>query len=52
MAAAAAEYDEQIAEQFRKTLETAARRFAPLARVEERHANHYKDAVDKLNAAA
>jgi rubrerythrin len=57
-AAAVAEYDEQIAEskqhaeQFKKTLETAAKRFAALARVEERHANHYKDALDKLNAAA
>jgi rubrerythrin len=57
-AAAVAEYDEQIAEskqhaeQFRKTLETAAKRFAALARVEERHANHYRDALDKLNAAA
>jgi rubrerythrin len=56
--AAVAEYDEQIAEskehaeQFRKTLETAAKRFAALARVEERHANHYKEALDKLNAAA
>jgi rubrerythrin len=57
-AAAVAEYDEQIAEskehaaQFRKTLEIAAKRFAALAKVEERHANHYKDALDKLNAAA
>jgi rubrerythrin len=57
-AAAVAEYDEQIAEskqhaeQFRKTLETAAKRFAALARIEERHANHYKAALDKLNAAA
>jgi rubrerythrin len=57
-AAAVAEYDEQIAEskqhaeQFKKTLETAAKRFAALARVEERHANHYKDALEKLNAAA
>jgi rubrerythrin len=56
--AAVAEYDEQIAEskehaaQFKKTLETAAKRFAALAKVEERHANHYKDALDKLNAAA
>jgi rubrerythrin len=56
--AAVAEYDEQIAEskehaeQFRKTLETAAKRFAALARVEERHANHYRDALDKLNAGA
>jgi rubrerythrin len=57
-AAAVAEYDEQIAEskehaeQFKKTLEMAAKRFAALAKVEERHANHYKDALDKLNAVA
>jgi rubrerythrin len=57
-AAAVAEYDEQIAEskehaeQFKKTLEMAAKRFAALAKVEERHANHYKEALDKLNAAA
>jgi rubrerythrin len=56
--AAVAEYDEQIAEskehaeQFKKTLEMAAKRFAALAKVEERHANHYKEALDKLNAAA
>ncbi|HWJ94931.1 MAG TPA: rubrerythrin family protein [Telluria sp.] len=56
-AAAVAEYDEQIAEsrehaeQFKRTLELAAKRFAALAKVEERHANHYKDALDKLNAA-
>lgn len=56
-AAAVAEYDAQIeesrqhAEQFRRTLELAARRFAALARVEERHANHYKDALAKLDAA-
>jgi rubrerythrin len=54
---AVAEYDEQIAEskqhaeQFRRTLELAAKRFAALARVEERHANHYKQALEKLNAA-
>jgi rubrerythrin len=30
----------------------AAKRFAALAKVEERHANHYKEALDKLNAAA
>jgi rubrerythrin len=56
-AAAAAEYDEQIeesrehAEQFKKTLETAAKRFAALAKVEERHANHYQQALARLNAA-
>ena len=53
-----AEYDEQIEEskvhaaQFKRTLEIAAKRFAALANVEERHANHYKAALDKLNAAA
>ncbi len=47
-AAAVAEMDEQIEEskvhaaQFRATLEKAQKRFAALARVEERHANHYK----------
>ena len=46
--AAVAEYDEQIAESkvhaesFKRTLETAANRFAALAKVEERHANHYR----------
>src|SRR6476469_8186735 len=50
------EYDEQIEEsrvhaaQFKRTLEIAAKRFAALANVEERHANHYKAALDKLNA--
>lgn len=56
--AAVAEYDEQIeeskvhAEQFRRTLETAAKRFAALAKVEERHANHYKAALEQLTATA
>jgi rubrerythrin len=56
--AAVAEYDEQIAEskvhaaQFRRTLEIAAKRFAALAHVEQRHANHYRAALDELNAAA
>lgn len=56
-AAAVAEYDEQIAEsmehaeQFKRTLELAAKRFAALAKVEQRHANHYQAALDKLNAA-
>jgi rubrerythrin len=55
--AAVAEYDEQIAEskehaeQFKRTLETAAKRFAALAKVEERHANHYR-AVLKANPIA
>ena len=56
--AAVAEFDEQIeesklhAEAFKRTLEIAAKRFAALARVEERHANHYKAALEKLTAAA
>ena len=55
--AAVAEFDEQIAESkehaaaFRRTLEIAAKRFAALAKVEERHANHYRAALDKLQAA-
>ena len=46
--AAVAEMDEQIAEskqhaaRFQATLNKAARRFAALARVEERHANQYR----------
>ena len=46
--AAAAEMDQQIAEskehaaRFAATLAKAAKRFAALARVEERHANHYR----------
>ena len=52
--AAVAEYDEQIAESkehannFKRTLEIAAKRFAALAKVEERHANNYR----KVLAAA
>lgn len=55
--AAVAEIDEQIAEskehaqQFKSVLEKAAKRFAALAKVEERHANHYQQALDKLTAA-
>jgi len=47
-AAAVRELDEQIAESkehaaaFRATLEKAAKRFAALAKVEERHAQHYR----------
>jgi rubrerythrin len=46
--AAVAEYDEQIAESkehaenFKRTLEKAAKRFAALTKVEERHANAYR----------
>jgi rubrerythrin len=45
---AVAEFDEQIAESkehaenFRRTLAIAAKRFAALAKVEERHANNYR----------
>ncbi len=53
---AAREFDEQIAESeehaemFNATLEKAAKRFAALTRVEERHANHYRDALAAVNA--
>jgi rubrerythrin len=46
--AAVQELDEQIneskahAEMFKAVLEKAAKRFAALAKVEERHANHYR----------
>jgi rubrerythrin len=56
--AAVAEYDEQIEEskvhaaQFQKILATAAKRFAALTNVEQRHANHYQAVLDKLNGAA
>lgn len=49
--AAVTEIDGQIAEskehaeRFAKILATAAKRFAALAKVEERHANHYRDAL-------
>ena len=52
--AALVEIDEQIAEskehaeQFKATLEKAAKRFSALAKVEERHANHYKEALENL----
>lgn len=55
-AAAVAEIDEQIAEsrehaqQFRATLQKAQKRFAALAKVEERHANHYQAQLDKVQA--
>ena len=52
------EIDEQIAEsqehaeRFRATLEKAAKRFAALAKVEERHANHYRAALAKVGQRA
>ncbi|HWQ94175.1 MAG TPA: rubrerythrin family protein [Gammaproteobacteria bacterium] len=55
-AAAIAEYDEQIAEskehaeRFKATLEKAAKRFAALAKVEERHANKYRETLAKVAA--
>jgi rubrerythrin len=53
---AANEFDEQIAEsaehaeRFKATLEKAAKRFAALTRVEERHANHYREALAQIDA--
>ncbi len=53
---AAREFDEQIsesaehAERFQATLEKAAKRFAALTRVEERHANHYREALARIEA--
>ncbi len=55
-AAAVREFDEQIAESkehadaFRAVLEKAAKRFAALAKVEERHANAYQAQLDRVNA--
>ena len=54
--AAVAEIDEQIAEskehaeRFQATLEKAAKRFAALAKVEERHANHYRETLARVQA--
>jgi len=54
--AAVAEMDEQIEEskvhaaQFRATLEKAQKRFAALAKVEERHANHYKAQLARVSS--
>jgi len=50
------EIDEQIAEskehaaQFKAVLEKAAKRFAALAKVEEKHANAYQAVLDKITA--
>ena len=55
-AAAASEISEQIAESkehaemFKVTLEKAAKRFAALAKVEERHANQYRAVLAKIAA--
>ncbi|MHB1215380.1 MAG: rubrerythrin family protein [Thiobacillus sp.] len=54
--AAVAEIDEQIAEskehadRFRSVLDKAARRFAALAKVEEKHAKHYQAQQDAIAA--
>jgi rubrerythrin len=54
--AAVKEIDEQIeeskvhAQQFAMVLEKAAKRFAALARVEERHANQYRAVLEKIAA--
>ena len=53
---AVAEMDEQIeesiehAQRFKDTLAKAAKRFAALAKVEERHANQYRATLAKVNA--
>ena len=52
--AAVKEMDEQIeeskehADRFRQTLAKAAKRFAALAKVEERHANHYRATLARV----
>ena len=54
--AAVAEFDEQIAESkehaelFRAVLAKAAKRFDALTRVEERHANRYREALERVQA--
>jgi rubrerythrin len=54
--AASAEIKQQIAESkehaemFKVTLEKAAKRFAALAKVEERHANQYRAQLTKVTA--
>jgi rubrerythrin len=54
--AAVAEMDQQIAEskehaaQFQAVLAKAAKRFAALAKVEEKHANHYRAQLEKIAA--
>ncbi|HET8706262.1 MAG TPA: rubrerythrin family protein [Pseudomonadales bacterium] len=54
--AAIKEIDEQIAESkehaehFQATLAKAAKRFSALAKVEERHANHYRQQLNRVKA--
>jgi len=54
--AAERELEEQIQESkehvelFRATLATAAKRFAALARIEEKHANRYRQTLNKVKA--
>ena len=54
--AAIKEMDEQIeesrehAQMFKAVLERAAKRFAALVKVEEKHANHYQATLDAVNA--
>jgi len=54
--AAIKEIDEQIAEskehaeQFQATLAKAAKRFSALTKVEERHANHYRQQLNRVKA--
>lgn len=56
--AAVTEFDAQIAESkehaanFKRTLEMAAKRFAALAKVEERHANGYRAVLETVKAGA
>lgn len=51
-----AEFEEQIAESrehaqmFQTVLAKASKRFAALTKVEERHARHYQDALNKISA--
>lgn len=53
--AAVAEIDEQIAEskehaeRFAAILDKAAKRFAALAKIEERHANRYRETLNKVS---
>jgi rubrerythrin len=55
--AAASEMNEQIEEskihaaQFTATLLKAQKRFAALTKVEERHAKHYKEQLDRISAS-
>jgi len=54
---AANEFSEQIeeskehAEQFKLVLEKASKRFAALTKVEERHANHYREALKTVKTS-